>query len=149
MARFHFFHGGMEILIFTFLVGRKLLYSVVLVSAIKQCESAIIIYISPPSLLREVYILPSSPSIPPLWIITECQAGLLCYIATSHWLYLFTHGSVCMSALLPPFIPPSPSPLTWWTSPFSTRFIRTLFLEFIHIYICINIQYLSFPFWFT
>ena len=32
-----------------FLIGEKLLYNVVLVSAVQQCESAISIYISPPS----------------------------------------------------------------------------------------------------
>ena len=34
---------------FFFLIGGKFLYTVVLVSAIQQCKSAIIIHISPPS----------------------------------------------------------------------------------------------------
>ena len=37
---------------FYFLIGRKLLYNVVLVSAIQQCKSAIIIHRSPPVLFR-------------------------------------------------------------------------------------------------
>ena len=49
-----------------FLTGGKLLYNVVLFSVVQQCESAIIIHISPPS----------RPPIPLLQVIIEHQAGL-------------------------------------------------------------------------
>ena len=67
-----------SILFFKYLIGGKLLYNVVLVSAIQQCKSVrfkyiyiyIYIYLSPPS-------WDSLPDpIPSLYIITVCQAGL-------------------------------------------------------------------------
>ena len=69
-------------------------YNVVLVSAMQQWKSATIIHI-PPSPLPT----------PPLWVITECRLGSLCYTAIC-----FTHGSVYMSMLLSPLVPLSPSP---------------------------------------
>ena len=74
----------------------ELLYNIVLVSAIHQNESAIVVLMSPPS------------NLPPLWMVTE------------HWWapwvieqippgICFTCGSVYISMLLSPFIPPSPS----------------------------------------
>ena len=51
-----------------FLIGGKSLYDVVLASATQQCKSAPITCVAPPSWVS----LPS----PPLWVITECQAGL-------------------------------------------------------------------------
>ena len=52
--------------LFFFLIGGKLLYSVMLVSPVQQCKSAIIVCVSPPS----------PPPIPPFWVITEHQARL-------------------------------------------------------------------------
>ena len=44
-----------------FLIGEKLLYNVLLVSAIQQCESAVSIYVSPPSWRKPLSPLPSHP----------------------------------------------------------------------------------------
>ena len=66
------------------LIGGKLLYSVVLVSAMQQCDSAIITRMSPPS----------PPRFPPFWVITDRQAGLpVPYSNFSPAIY-FAHGSV-------------------------------------------------------
>ena len=52
-----FFFSKLKAYLFIyFLIGEKLLYNVVRISAIQQCKSAIIIHILPPS----------SPPIPPL-----------------------------------------------------------------------------------
>ena len=53
---FFFFFQVESLLTYLFLIGEKLLYNVVRISAIQQCKSAIIIHIWPPS----------SPPIPPL-----------------------------------------------------------------------------------
>ena len=62
----------------------------------------------------------------------------------------FTHGSIQMSILLSQFVLPSPSPhvhmflcLHLNSCP-AKRFISTIFLDFIYIYIFINILYLFF-----
>ena len=88
-----------------FLIGGKLLCNVVLDSAIQQQhESGIIIHMSPPSCA-------SFPSpIPPLWIITEHEAGRPVLYSNFPALYHFTHDSVCMPLLLSQFGPPSLSP---------------------------------------
>ena len=51
-----------------------------LIPALQQDESAVIIYIDPLS-----FEPPSYPLIPPLYVITEPQAGTLCYTAASHY----------------------------------------------------------------
>ena len=77
---------------FFFLIGGKLLYNVVLVSAIQQDESAIIIHISPPSWAS--LPLPTASHLPQ--VITECQAGLpILYNNFSPAIH-FTHDSVSM-----------------------------------------------------
>ena len=83
-----------DVFIFYFLIGGKLLYNVVLVSGIWQCESVTIIYVSPSS----EPLFP--PYIPALKFIKEHQAGSLDYIATFH---CFTHDGVYMSMLLAQF----------------------------------------------
>ena len=70
-----------------------MLYNVVLVSAVHQHKSAIIIHIC--------HLLLEPPS--PL-VITEHHAGSLCYTAPSHQLSVL-HVSVHVLVLLSPFIP--------------------------------------------
>ena len=81
-----------------------------LYSAIQQCKSAISIciyrqidiYVSP------LPLKPPSPShpVPPLQVITECQAGLPMLYSSFHQLSTL-HMTVSMSVLLSQFIPPS------------------------------------------
>ena len=92
------FHTTARIILFIFvviiysLIGGKLLYSVVLVSAAQQYDSAIITRMSPPS----------PPHIPPFWVITDRQAGLpVLYSNFSPAIYL-AHGSVYILMLLSP-----------------------------------------------
>ena len=68
-----------------------MLYNVVLVSAAQQHKSVIIIYICP---------LPLEPSSPPpstpLYVITECQAGLpVLYTASYQLFILHTRAYIC------------------------------------------------------
>ena len=95
--------------LFIFLSGGKLFYNHMLVSAIQQHKSVIILYI--PSLL----------SFPPLCIITEWPGWAPCVIQQLPTNY-FIHDSVYMSMLLSLFVPPLPSSIVS-TSLFSTRFI--------------------------
>ena len=75
-----------------------------LVSAVRQRESAISIHIFP---LSEAS-LPPTPS-PPLKVIT--RLGCLCYTEVSLWLsILHTVGRVYMSMLVSQLVPPSASP---------------------------------------
>ena len=151
-ARFFFFQGGGDFILYFFNWQK-----ISLQCYIGFCPTAMQIshnYIHLSSLLREVYILPSSPSIPPLWIITGCPAGLpVLYsnfpLTISVLLHMIVY--ICQHDFLNsshPYLPPH----LVFTSPFSTTFISTLFLDFIYIYvyiniyICINIQCLSFPF---
>ena len=76
-----------------FCIGIQLLYNVVLVSAVQQCESATCTHTSPPSWAS----LP--PSVPPLWGITEHQAELPALHGRFPLAVYFTHGSVNMSVL--------------------------------------------------
>ena len=81
-----------------FLIGGKLLYNVVMVSAARQCKSAIIIHMSP---------LPwasHSPSIPVPWIITEHLARLPVWDGNFSPAICLTHDSVCMSVLPAPLV---------------------------------------------
>ena len=53
-----------------FLIGGQLLYNVALASAVQHCKSVVTIYLYP-------FSWASLPAlIPPLWFITEYQAGL-------------------------------------------------------------------------
>ena len=97
-------------------------YSVVLVSAMHQCKSAIVTHASPPS----------NPQ-----VITECQTGLPCYTATSHQLSIL-HLIVCIcwcyflhsSHSLPPRLCPQVCSLPLYLHSFPTdRFIDTIFLD--------------------
>ena len=115
------------------------LCNVVLISAIHQRKSAIIIHTSPPS------PLPSGSS-------QSTRLGFLCYTETSHQLpILHPINSVNMLMLLSPFISLSPSP-TVSTSPFSTfafpflpfpsnRFISIIFLDSV----CIKCSFFLWP----
>ena len=85
-----------------------LIYNAMLVSAIQQCESAIIIHKSP---LSSASLLSLHPT--PL----GTRLGSLYYTATSHQLSILSMVCVYMLMLLSPFIPLSPSP-TVSTSPF-------------------------------
>ena len=94
-----------------FLIGGKFFTILCWFLPIQQCESAIIIHISPS--------LESPPS--PLSRSSQnAQLGHLCCKATSHQLSVFTHGSMYrhMSTLLSPFVPLSPVSIVP-TSPFS------------------------------
>ena len=82
-----------------------MLCSVVLASAVQQCESVIIIHIS-------------LPSVPPLQAITEHKVRLPVLYGNFPPATYLTHDSVYMSVLLSQFVPPSP-PTTVSTSLFS------------------------------
>ena len=84
---------------FYFLTGGKLLYNVVLVSAIQQCKLAIFIHKSSP------FWAPLSSTFSPFKVITGCQAGLPVLYSNFSLTIYFTHGSVYMSILLSPFVP--------------------------------------------
>ena len=111
-----------------------MLYNGVLVSALKQSESAIHIHISP-------YLLPlASPSHPPYPIPLGGHKALCgCFPPAIY----FTFGSICKSIPLSHFIPaypcPSPCPqvhslrLLLYSCP-APRFIKTFFLD--SIYMC-------------
>ena len=85
---------------YIFLIEGKLLYSVVLVSAIQQCESVIIICI---------HISAPSWTSPHLTLLGYHKAGLsaLHPTANSHWLSVL--HMVYVLILLSQFAPPSPS----------------------------------------
>ena len=78
------------------------------------------------------YIFPHSwgslpPPIPPLYIVTECWAGLLVLNKSFSLAISFTHGSIHRSMLLSQVIPPFPSPVLS-TSPLSMP--ASLFLTY-------------------
>ena len=76
----------------------KLLYNIVLVSAIQQYKSARIIHIY---IYIYIYIYPSlHPPIPPLQVITAHQAGLPVFYSSFPLAIYFTHDNVYMSMLL-------------------------------------------------
>ena len=88
----------------------------------------IYIYFQPPCWAS----LPPAPSHPS----RSSQSTKLCSLCDSSFplALCFKHGSVCMSILIPQFIPPSPSlPVT--TSPFSISVSLFLFLSVTFIYI--------------
>ena len=118
-----------------------------LVSVIQQCESAIIIHLSIPSVLSRPP-LPNPTSLghhrAPDWAPCVLQQLL-----TSH---LFCIVYVSMLALLSPFVPLPPS-LTLFTSCFLHlclhSFPANMFINTIIPYTYINKLYLFFSFWFT
>ena len=75
-----------------FLIGGKLLYNIVLVSAVQQHESAISICISPPS---------GTSLATPHSSLLSAKLGSICYTAVSSY---FTHGGIYMSMLLFQFV---------------------------------------------
>ena len=83
-----FFPYLLKNLIYLFLIGGKLLYNVALVSAVRQCESAMNKHISPPSWASLPF--PSQPS----RSSQSTRMGSLCYIASSHQLVIL-HMIVC------------------------------------------------------
>ena len=87
-----------------FLIGGILLHNVVFVSAVQQCESAIIVHV--PSLLSLPHLSPPHPS-----GSSQHWAELPVLYSRLPLVICFTHDSVCMSMPLSPFIPPSPSPI--------------------------------------
>ena len=93
------------------LIGGKLLYNIVLISAAQQHESVITAYISPPSWASPAPSHPAGSS--------QCQAGLRVSYSSSPLAIYFSQGSVSTSVLLSQIIPPSPS-LSVFTSLFST-----------------------------
>ena len=87
-----------------YLIGGILLCSAVLVSALRQCSSAKITHVSPPSWAS----LPS-PDPAPLGHHRD-PPGLLVLYSNFLPAICLTRGSVYMSRLLFPFVLPSPSP---------------------------------------
>ena len=120
---------------FYFLIGRKLLYSVVLVSAVQQCKSAMIIHISLPSWTS----LPSHG--PTLQVITVCQVGLPVLCSNFSPAVCFTHGSVYRLMLLSPFAPLFLSP-TMSASLFSLSVSPFLPCKQVHHTIFLNSTYM-------
>ena len=84
-----------------------MLSSIVLVSPIQQCKSAIIIRISPPSHSHRPQV------------VAELRAGLPVLRSNFSPAVCSTHGSAHMSVLLSPFAPLSPHPTVSMSS-FST-----------------------------
>ena len=94
-----------------------LLFFIVLVCAVQQRGSAVSV--------------PYPPSPTPPWAITGHWAELPVLCSSSPLALYFTHGSVCISLLLPQFAPPSPSPAVS-TCPLSMS--ESLFLSSRYIY---------------
>lgn len=99
-------------------------------------------------------IIPSwaslSTPIPPLWVITEHQAGLLVLSSDFPLVICFTHGSVYMSMLPSQFIQRSPSPavshhlFSMSASPFFPwKYVHQYWFSGFR-YLCMNEQYLFF-----
>ena len=93
-------------LIYLFLIGRWLLYNIVLVSAVYQHESALDKHMSPPSWAS---LPPPTPS-----HLLGCHRApdlsFLSHTANFHRLSNFTYGNVYVSMLLSQFVPSSLSP---------------------------------------
>ena len=107
-----------------FLIGRKLLYNFVFVSALQQCKEVIIVCIS---LSSRALLLSSHPTLLGHHRVPSWAPCIIQQVVTS---YLFYTYSVYMSMLLSQFIPHSPSPAV-----FTTKFINTFFQI---PYICVN-----------
>lgn len=99
------------------LIGGQLLYKVVLVSALRQCASAVCVCVSPPSWASLPHPLAHcssrhrAPSWPPLWAIHSSFPLVTC----------FTPGSGYTSVVLSQFVSLSPSLLSVTTSLFYDR----------------------------
>ena len=91
----------------------KLLYNVVLVSAVQQRESIIITCIS-----LSLLSLPPLPASHPCRLSQSTGLGSLGYAAASHWLSIYTWSCIHVNATLQS-VPASPSP-AMSTSPLST-----------------------------
>ena len=124
-----------------FLIGGKLLYNVVLVSAIQQCKSAIIICV----------YLSSFLSLPPLSLSHPSRSSQntrldsLWHIATAHQLSIL-HTALCICwccslhlahSLLPPLCPQVHSLHLCLHSFPNNSFLNTILLDSTHTYIYI------------
>ena len=116
-----------------FLIGGKLLYNSVLLSAVQQCESITIIYESLPSGASLCCPHPTSLGHhrAPGW--TSCVSQQLPTIC-------FAHDTAYLSTLLPQPVPPSPSPAVA-TSLFSTRLVSTIFLDSVCVCVCVCVSH--------
>ena len=105
-----------------------MLYNIVLVSAIQQCESAISIHVSLPleHPLHPHHILPLS-------VVTEHQVELTALYSHFQLAIFFTYASMYVSTLLFQFVPHSPSP-TVSTSLFSMSASPLLPCKQVHLY---------------
>ena len=89
-----------------------MLYNVVFISAIQQCESAIYMYTG---ICVQVYIqvytypLPPIPPSHPSSVITEHQAGLLVLYSSFLLVIYFIHDSVCVCVYINATFSVSPS----------------------------------------
>ena len=131
-----------------FLIGAKLLYNVMLISAVQQYKSAIILHITTPSWAPS-YHSKSSQSIRLVslcYIIASYQLYLLpmivyiyqrCFLLSFHTLLSFLH---CVYKSILCICVSSPSLQIG-------SLVPTLFLDC--IYLCVCIQYVFFSFWLT
>ena len=119
-----------------------------LVSAIHQHESVIVIHMSPPSWTS---LWPPTPSHPSR-LSQSTRFELPASYSKFPLAIYFTYVNVNVSVSLFLFIPPSPSP-TAPTSLFSMSESPLLPCKYVHqyhlsrFYTCVNVQYLFFSFW--
>ena len=114
-----------------FLIGGELLYNVVLVSAVQQCESAISIHISPPSYPpTHTSRLSQSPWLSFLCYTTTIQLSILQMVIYAFQCYSLNLSRPLLSLLCPQvyFLG-----LHLYSCP-ANRFISTIFLDFIYIH---------------
>ena len=138
-------HGVFFLLIY-FLIGGKLLYNVVLVFAIRQQTSAIITHISPPSwaILLSSLPIPLGHHRAPAWgpcVTAFHQLSVLHVIV-----YICWRGFLCSSRSLFPLLRPWVHSLhlcLLHSFPVD-RFINTVFLDSIYIYVLIYNIWFSF-----
>ena len=119
---------------YLFLIGGKLPYSVVLVSAIYQHESAVRLYMSSPSWT----------SLPPRTTLLGYHRvpdlSFLPHTENYHWLSNFIYGNIYVSMVLSQFVPFSPShseskSLCLYLHCYpANRFISTIFLDSIYMH---------------
>ena len=133
-----------------------MLYNGVLVSALKQSESAIHIHISPYLFLLVSPSLPPSLSHPSRWsqstkLISLYYVISLCFPLAIHFIFSSVYMSMALSHFVAAYPSPSPCPqvhslvgLHLYSCP-APRFFITIFFPQIP-YICVNIRYLFFSF---
>ena len=124
------FFSPLFIFLIYFLIGGKLLYNVVLVSAIQQCKLAIIIHISPPSLV----FLPSSH--PTALDHHRVLAGqlLTSYLFYTWWCtYVCATFFICLTLSFPHCVHESVLCLYLLSFP-ENRLVNTIFIDSIYIY---------------